>query len=148
MAKYFEDWNVGDESETGSVEVTREASLAFATTYDPQAFHLDEEAAKKSMFGKLSASGWMTASLAMRAIVTSGTFPENGLVGLGVDKLRWVKPVYPGDVLRVKTRVSVKRDPGDKPAGIVMFDNETRNQDGDVVMTHTSIAMIPRRPQA
>jgi acyl dehydratase len=146
-ARYFEDWNVGDEAETGAVEVTREAAIAFAQAYDPQAFHLDDDAARDSIFGRLSASGWQTASLAMRAIVTSGVFPPKGLVGLGVDKLRWVKPVYPGDSLRVLTRVTSKRENGNKPTGIVQFENETRNQHGELVMTHETMVLMPRRPQ-
>ena len=144
-ARYFEDWNVGDTADTGSVDVSREAALAFAQAYDPQAFHLDEAAAAESMFGKLSVSGWQTASLAMRALVTSGLFPASGLVGLGVDKLRWLRPVYPGDTLRVRTRVASKREMAKKPSGIVTFDNETLNQHDEIVMTHISIAMIPYR---
>ncbi len=147
-ARFFEDWNVGDEAQTGSVEVTREAAIAFAQVYDPQPFHLDDAAAQDSIFGRLSASGWQTASLAMRAIVTSGVFPSKGLVGLGVDKLRWVKPVYPGDSLRVTTRVTSKRENANKPTGIVQFENETRNQNGEIVMTHETIVLIPRRSAA
>jgi acyl dehydratase len=148
MVRYFEDWNVGDAAETEAVEVTREAAIAFAQIYDPQPFHLDDAAAAESIFGKLAASGWQTASLAMRAIVISGVFPAKGLVGLGVDKLRWVKPVYPGDSLRVTTRVTSKRDTSSRPAGIVQFENETRNQHGEIVMTHDTMVLIPRRPQA
>ena len=147
QARYFEDWNVGDEAETGPVELTREASLAFARDYDPQAFHLEEDAARDSIFGKISASGWQTASLAMRAIVTSGVFPSKGLVGLGVDRLRWVKPVYPGDTLRVTTRVTGKRSSSSKPSGVVTFANETRNQDGEIVMTHDTLVLVPCRPR-
>ena len=147
-ARYFEDWNVGESAESGPVEVTRESAIAFAREYDPQPFHLDDDAARDSIFGKLAASGWQTASLVMRAIVTSGMFPSKGLVGLGVDKLRWVKPVYPGDSLRVVTRVISKREHASKPTGIVQFENETTNQNGDVVMTHESMVLMPRRPPA
>ena len=146
--RYYEDWNVGDRVETGTVEVTRDSAIAFATAYDPQPFHLDDEAAKASIFGELSISGWQTASLSMRALVTSGYFPESGLIGLGVDKLRWSKPVYPGDTLRVRTSVTSKRGTNVEKPGVVTFYNETFNQHDEIVMEHGSIAMIPHRPSA
>jgi acyl dehydratase len=142
---YFEDLNVGDETTSVPVHLTREAALAFARDYDPQPFHLDDEAAKNSLFGRLAASGWQTAALAMRAIVTSGFTAAAGTVGLGLEKLRWVKPVYPGDTLRVRTRIADKRDDPSKPAGVVVMDNETTNQDGEVVMRHTALILVPKR---
>lgn len=144
---YFEDWTVGERLETGSLVVTRESVLAFARDYDPQPFHLDDAAAAASMFGKLAASGWQTASIAMRLLVDAGVFTGRGGVGLGVDDLRWSRPVYPGDALRVVAEIVDKRSSsGDKPTGIVRFKNTTYNQDDVVVMTHVAIALVPKRP--
>ena len=145
---YFEDINVGDETLSAPVHLTREAALAFARDYDPQPFHLDDDAAAKSLFGRLAASGWQTAALAMRAIVTSGFTAAAGTVGIGVEKLRWVKPVYPGDTLRVKTTIASKRDDPSKPAGVVAIDNETINQNDEVVMRHTALILVPKRTRS
>jgi acyl dehydratase len=143
--RYFEDWNVDDRVETGSIELTRDAALDFARGYDPQPFHLDDAAAERSFFGKLAASGWQTASLAMRLIVESGAFPRGGVIGLGIEQLRWLKPVYPGDTLRVSLRIASLRAMQNRESGIVRFENTTYNQHDDAVMTHVAIAMIPRR---
>ena len=145
---YFEDINVGDESTTGTVHLTREAALAFAREYDPQPFHLDDEAAAKSMFGRLSASGWQTTALVMRAIVDSDFKPAWGALGAGIEKLRWVKPVYPGDTLRVAMRIADKRDDPAKRAGIVVIDNTTTNQNQEVVMRHTALILVPKRTRS
>jgi len=147
--RHFEDWIVGERLETGSIEITREKALAFAREYDPQAFHLDDGAAAASMFGRLAISGWQTAAYAMRLIVESGMFPAHGGVGLGIDELRWLKPVYPGDVLRVTAECAAKRASAGKPSGIVRFKIETCNGDGALVMSHTAIVLVPRRaPEA
>jgi acyl dehydratase len=143
--RLFEDWVVGERHETESIEVTREKALAFAREYDPQAFHLDDAAAEASMFGRLAISGWQTAAYAMRLIVESGIFAKHGGIGLGVDELRWLKPVYPGDVLRVTAECAAKRASAGKPNGIVRFKIDTSNGDGALVMSHTAIVLVPRR---
>jgi acyl dehydratase len=140
----FDDWNVGDRIETGSVEVTRESALAFAREYDPQPFHLDDEAARESFFGRLASSGWQTTGYAMRLVVESALFGGKGGIGLGIDQLRWLKPVYPGDTLRVVAECVGKRASSGKPTGLMHFKITTFNQDGIEVMTHVAIVLVPR----
>ncbi|MBD5655293.1 MAG: MaoC family dehydratase [Candidatus Eremiobacteraeota bacterium] len=143
--RFFDDWNVGDRLETGSIEVTRESALAFAREYDPQRFHLDDAFAERSFFGRLASSGWQTAGYAMRLVVESGVFAGEGGIGLGVDELRWLKPVYPGDTLRAFGECVGTRASAGKPSGIVRFKITTRNQDGADVMTHVAIVLVPKR---
>ena len=143
--RLYEDWNDGERLETASIEVTRESALAFAREYDPQPFHLDEEAAKNSLFGRLAISGWQTAGYAMRLIVDSGIFASRGGVGLGVDELRWLKPVYPGDTLRAIAEFASKSAGPGKRSGVVRFKITTLNGDGVTVMTHVAIVLVPRR---
>ncbi|HEY5348586.1 MAG TPA: MaoC/PaaZ C-terminal domain-containing protein [Candidatus Lustribacter sp.] len=144
--KYFEDFNVGDAFESERYTLTREESLAFARSYDPQPFHLDDAAAEKSFFGRLVASGWQTAAISMRLIVGSGTF-SGGIVGAGVEELRWTLPVAPGDTLRVRGEVIGRAaSPGGKRRGIVRFRMETFNQDDTVVMTQITNCVAPMRP--
>lgn len=146
---YFEDWTIGERIETGSLPVTRESVLAFARAYDPQPFHLDDAAAERSLFGKLAASGWQTASCAMRLLVDARVFTAGGGVGLGVDELRWLHPVYPGDTLNVVAELLDKRSSsGGKPSGVVRFKMTTYNQMGDAVMSHVAIALVPKRTAA
>ncbi len=144
--RYLEEWTVGDRIETATVRVTRDAVTAFAALYDPQPFHLDEAAGAASIFGRLAASGWHTASYAMRLIVDTGVFAHAGLVGLGVDELRWLRPVHPGDTLRVEMLVEAITPSREKPRGVVRFRNTTTNQDGAVVMTHVAAVLVPSRP--
>ncbi len=142
--RYFEDWNVGDRLEFGTVAVSEAAILAFAREYDPQDFHLDPEAAKHTFFGRLSASGWQTAGYAMRLLVQSGALGRGG-VGLGVDGLRWLRPVYPGDMLHIAVECTRLRPSSKKPSGIVHFKIATYNQHDEEVMRHTAMALVPRR---
>ena len=146
--RYFEDWKVGERLETGSRTLGEAEIVAFAREYDPQPFHVDPEAAKRSPFGRLVASGWQTTALTMRLIVESGIFGARGGIGLGVDELRWLKPVYPGDTLRVVSEVESMRGNPDKPSGICRFKLTTLNQDDVPVMTHVAIVLVPRRPAA
>ena len=145
---YFEDLEIGREQVYGSVEVTREEVLAFARRYDPQPFHLSDEAAAQTHFGRLAASGWHTCAMTMGVIVAHmKEHPQAGLGSPGVDDLRWLKPVYPGDTLTVRGTV-VEKTPSRSKPDIGSFRTETRvtNQDGVDVMTMTSIVMIRRRP--
>ena len=142
--RYFEDYEIGQTFETESIEVTAAAIERFATEYDPQVYHR-ADAAAGTMFGRLIASGWQTAAYTMRMIVDSGAFPPSGAVGAGVDELRWLKPVYPGDTLHVVVRVeSLKAKPG-KTHGFVRFRVLTRNQQGEDVMTEWTTALVERR---
>src|SRR6476469_9648865 len=113
---YFEDLVVGRETEFGSYEVTREEVLEFARRYDPQPFHISDEEAAKTHFGRIAASGWHTAAMTMRVIVNALIRePQAGLGSPGVDELRWLKPVYPGDCLTVHGKIVDKTPSRSKP---------------------------------
>lgn len=145
---YFEDLEVGEETDFGSCEVTRDEVLEFARKYDPQPFHLSDEEAAKTHFGRLSASGWHTCAMTMGVIARYVVGHEQaGLGSPGVDELRWLKPVYPGDTLHVRGTIVEKRPSRSKPE-IGSFRTETivTNQDDVPVMRFTSIVMMLRRP--
>lgn len=145
---YFEDLVVGAESDFGTYEVTREEVLEFARKYDPQPFHLSDEAAAKTHFGRIAASGWHTAAMTMAVIARKVVGEEQaGLGSPGIDELRWLKPVYPGDTLHVRGSILDKRESRSKPEiGSFRTRTEVTNQDGAVVMTFISIVLIRRRP--
>jgi acyl dehydratase len=145
---YFEDLEIGRETEFGSYEVTREEVLEFARKYDPQPFHLSDEAAARTHFGRLAASGWHTCAMTMAVIARRVMAEEQaGLGSPGVDELRWLKPVYPGDTLTVKGRILEKTPSRSKPdIGSFRTQTEVTNQDGIPVMRFTSIVLIRRRP--
>ena len=145
---YFEDLEVGKETNFGSYEVTREEVIEFARKYDPQPFHLSDEAAAKTHFGRLAASGWHTCAMAMSVIARRVVDEEQaGLGSPGLDELRWLKPVYPGDTLHVHSRLLEKTPSRSKP-DIGSFRTRTvvTNQDGIEVLHFTSIVLIRRRP--
>jgi acyl dehydratase len=146
---YFEDLEVGSETQFGSCEVTREEVIAFASRYDPQPFHLSDEAAAKTHFGRIAASGWHTCAMTMGVIARRVVDEEQaGLGSPGIDELRWLKPVYPGDTLHVSGRI-VEKTPSRSRPDIGSFRTATTvtNQDGVPVMTFTSIVLMRRRPQ-
>jgi acyl dehydratase len=146
---YFEDLKVGEETYFGSYEVTRDEVIDFARKYDPQPFHLSDEAAAKTHFGRLAASGWHTCAMTMAVIARHVVDTEQaGLGSPGVDELRWLKPVYPGDTLHVSSRLVETRPSKSKPE-IGSFRSATivTNQDDVPVMTFTSIVLMRRRPQ-
>ena len=144
----FEDIAIGAESDFGSYEVTREEVIDFARKYDPQPFHLSDEEAAKTHFGRLAASGWHTCAMTMAVIARKVVDDEQaGLGSPGVDELRWLKPVYPGDTLHVRGKIIEKTPSRSKPE-IGSFRTETivTNQDEVPVMRFTSIVLIRRRP--
>jgi acyl dehydratase len=145
---YFEDLVVGAEREFGTYEVTREEVLDFARKYDPQPFHLSDEAAAKTHFGRLAASGWHTAAMTMAVIARKVMEEEQaGLGSPGIDELRWKKPVYPGDTLHVYGKILEKTPSRSRPEiGSFRAQNSVKNQKGEVVMTFISIVLIRRRP--
>ncbi|NMW31355.1 MaoC family dehydratase [Altererythrobacter sp. RZ02] len=148
---YFEDLEIGSTQKFGHYEVTREEVIEFAGKYDPQAFHLDDDAAAATHFGRLSASGWHTCSMTMAMMVANMKVNKQaGLGSPGVDQLRWKKPVYPGDTLRVETTLIEKRRSKSRPEmGIFKSTQKTINQDGDVVLEMTSNGLIQvRNPDA
>jgi len=145
---YFDDLHVGDETLFGRYDVTREEVLEFARKYDPQPFHLSDEEAAKTHFGRLAASGWHTCAMTMAVIARHVVDTEQaGLGSPGVDDLRWLKPVYPGDRLTVRGKVTETTPSRSKPhIGVVRSENIVTNQDDVKVMTFTSIVMMLRRP--
>ena len=146
---YWEDLEVGAETNFGSYEVTRDEVLEFARKYDPQPFHLSEEEAAKTHFGRLAASGWHTAAMTMAVIARHVVeHRQAGLGSPGIDELRWTKPVYPGDTLHVRGTIIEKRPSRSRPEmGSFRTRTIVTNQDGVAVMSFTSIVLIRRRPQ-
>ncbi len=147
---YLDDLELGAETYFGAYEVTREEVLEFARKYDPQPFHLSDEAAAKTHFGRVAASGWHTCAMTMAMIVEN--FKITGQMGVGspgVDELRWLKPVYPGDTITVTSTIVEKTPSRSKPE-IGSFRSKTvvTNQDGVPVLSFTSIVLIRRRPGA
>lgn len=144
---YYEDIEIGVVQSFGEYPVTREEVIEFATKYDPQPFHLDDEAAAKTHFGKLSASGWHTGSMAMRMIVDNFKKHEQaGLGSPGIDNLRWIKPVFPVDVLRCESEIISKRRSESRPEmGITIGRLTVFNQDDEPVMTMESTGLIAVR---
>lgn len=147
---YYEDIEIGARHSFGRYEVSREEVLDFARKYDPQPFHLDDEAAARTHFGRVSASGWHSCAMTMRMLVEN--MMENRQAGLGspgVDQIRWKKPVYPGDVLRCETEALEKRRSQSKPdMGIFKSACTVFNQDDEVVLTLISNGMIETRDPA
>jgi acyl dehydratase len=145
---YFEDLEPGQTTQLAHVDVTREEVLEFARRYDPQPFHLSDEEAAKTHFGRLAASGWHTASMVMALTVAHGmTHPRAVLGSPGLDELRWLKPVYPGDRLTARTTILDKTPSRSKPdLGSFRVETIATNQDGVDVMRFTSIVLIKRRP--
>ena len=147
---YFEDLELGAETYYGSYEVTREEVLEFAHKYDPQPFHLSDEEAAKTHFGRIAASGWHTAAMTMAVIARYVVEHEQaGLGSPGIDDLRWKRPVYPGDTLHVRGTI-VEKTPSRSRAEMGSFRTDTvvTNQDDQPVMSFTSIVLIRRRPTA
>lgn len=144
----FEDFHVGEERTLGSKTVTREAIIAFASEFDPQPFHLDDAAANASPYGGLIASGWHTASIAMRLLVDSFNGRAASLGSPGTDELRWLKPVRPGDTLTLKTRILAVTPSTSRPdRGSVRVHYTLLNQRGETVLTMIGIGMFARRPK-
>ena len=146
--RYFEDFTVGEvHRPSGRVRVEKDEIIAFAKKFDPQPFHLDEEAARHSIFGRLVASGWHTAALTMSLIAGSEYRAVSGTIGLGFDGMRWPIPVLPGDVLRIESEVLEVRPSKSRPdRGLIKLRTRTLNQDGQVVQELIANAMVPRRP--
>lgn len=150
MAVYFEDIAVGSSEAFGRYEVTRADVVDFASRFDPQAFHLDDDAAADSLFGKIAASGWHTCAMAMRMMVDHWKqtgFAEASLGGAGMDELRWPRPVYPGDVLRAQIEVLEKRASRSRPEmGLVKSRWTIFNQNDEIVLTLITTGMVRTRP--
>lgn len=146
--QYFEDLAVGTKASFGRYAVKRDEVLAFARAYDPQPFHLSDEGAAATHFGRLSASGWHTCAMTMSMVVEN--LKANGQAGLGspgIDELRWLKPVHPGDTLRCETEILETRVSRSRPEmGSFRSRMTVLNQHDEPVMTFVSIALIQTRP--
>jgi len=146
--KYFEDVQVGETTRFGRYEVTRDEIVEYARQFDPQPFHLDEAAARASIFGGLIASGWHTGAMLMRMVCDS-MIPGAATSGaMGFDDLKWLEPVRPGDVLSVESVVREKLESRRPDRGTVKIESRVRNQRGEVVMSLVSLVIFLRRPPA
>ena len=148
--RYFEDLEIGAETYFGSYDVTRDEVLEFARKYDPQPFHLSDEEAAKTHFGRLAASGWHTCAMTMAVIARHVVQDEQaGLGSPGIDELRWRRPVYPGDTLHVRGKIVDKTPSRSRPdMGSFRTETTVTNQDDQPVLTFKSIVLIGRRPDA
>jgi acyl dehydratase len=144
---FLEDFAVG-QTFAGSLRIRVDESRikAFAAEFDPQPFHLDDEAAAQSMFRGLVASGWHTAAITMRLLVESELKPVGGIVGAGFEEVRWPRPVRPGDELRIEAEILEVRPSKSRPAqGVVKVRTTTLNQNGDAVQVSVGSLVVPRR---
>ena len=143
---YLEDLWPGQHFTTTTRTVTESEVISFATDFDPQPFHLDDDAARATIFGGLAASGWHTAALTMRLMVDSGPRLAGGILGVA-GEISWTSPVRPGDTLQVHSEVVDVTPSRSRPErGMAVIRNETRNQRGDVVQTFVARVIVPRRP--
>jgi acyl dehydratase len=144
---YLEDFAPGQIYRSGTVTVDAASIKRYAAEYDPQPFHLDEEAADASFFQGLAASGWHTASLTMRLLVDGELKPAGGIIGAGLDEFRWPRPVRPGDVLRTESEVLEVRPSKSRPEqGLVKIRVTTLNQNGEPVLVMVPNLVVPRAP--
>ena len=150
MAKrYLEDFTVGQTFGSGRLKVDKDQIKAFAAEFDPQPFHLDENAARDTIFSGLVASGWHTAALTMRLLVESEIAPEGGIVGAGFDEFRWPRPVRPGDELRIESEVLEVRASRSRPLqGLIKLRTTTLNQMDEAVQIQIANLVVPRRKPA
>jgi acyl dehydratase len=146
---YYEDFAPGTVREFGATRVERDAVVAFASAFDPQPFHLDDEAASASLFGRLSASGWHTASMAMRMMCDEYLLDSASLGSPGIDELRWHRPVHPGDTLSMRMEILQARLMNSRPGvGLVQSHWTVLNQQRETVMTMKGWGMYGCRPPA
>ncbi len=146
MVEWFDDLRIGMRFKSAGKLVTREDIKRFAAEFDPQPYHLDEAAAERSVMAGLAASGWHTAAIVMRLCIETRPFGPHPIFGLGVDELRWLAPVRPGDVLHVEGEVVGLTPSRTKPQGVARLKWTAFNQRGEPVYTITPMAIVPRRP--
>lgn len=147
--RYLEDFAVGQVIDSPEdYEMTLERIQAFATEYDPQPIHLDQAAAERGFFGEMTASGWHTLSVTMRLMVRSPLFASGEVIGVGVDKLRWLLPVQPGDRLRARAEIVAIRESKSRPDRGFMNIVATTLRGDEVVATQDWTVLVPRRVSA
>jgi acyl dehydratase len=145
--RYLEDFEVGQTFGSSTLRVDEEGIKRFAAEFDPQPFHLDDAAARRTLFGGLAASGWHTAALTMRLLVQSDVKPAGGIVGAGFDEFRWPRPVRPGDELRIEAEVLEVRLSKSRPEqGMIKLRTTTLNQRNEPVQISVGNLVVPRRP--
>jgi acyl dehydratase len=143
---YLEDFAVGQVFATGRLRIDADQIKAFAKQFDPQPFHLDEEAAKSSVFRGLAASGWHTAALTMRLLADGEFKPAGGILGVGFDELSWPRPVRPGDELHAKSEILQVRPSKSRPdRGLIRVRTTTYNQNNEAVQIFTGNLIVQRR---
>ena len=144
--RYLEDFAAGQTFGSGRLRVDKEQIKSFAAEFDPQPFHLDEEAARNSVFQGLAASGWQTAALTMRLLVESDFKPAGGIIGAGFDEFRWPRPVRPGDELHLEIEVLEARPSKSRPdQGLIKVRTTTLNQNDEAVQVNVGNLIVPRR---
>ena len=147
--RYLEDFAAGQTFGSGRLVIDAERIKRFAAEFDPQPFHLDEEAAKATFFRGLAASGWHTAAATMRLLVESEMKPAGGIVGAGFDELRWLRPVRPGDELHLQIEILEVRPSKSQPnQGVIKARTTTLDQDGEAVQILVANLIVPRRRHA
>jgi acyl dehydratase len=146
MVEWFDDLKIGMRFKSESKTVSKEEILRFAGEFDPQPFHLDDEAAKHTILQGLAASGWHTAAISMRLALSARPFGPHPLFGACVDELRWMVPVRPGDTLHLEGEVMELIPSKTKPQGVARVKWTAYNQNGEAVYTFNPIAIVPRRP--
>jgi acyl dehydratase len=145
--QYLEDLAAGQKYGSGRLVVDAARIKSFAAEFDPQPFHLDDQAARSTIFGGLAASGWHTAAMTMRLFVESEFKPAGGIVGAGFDEFRWPTPVRPGDELHLEIEILEVRPSKSRPQqGIVKVRTTTTNQKGEAVQVSVGNLIVPRRP--
>jgi acyl dehydratase len=146
--RYLEDFAVGQRFGSGRARIDAVRIKSFAAEFDPQPFHLDEAAARDSVFHGLAASGWHTAALTMRLLVESELRPAGGIVGAGFDEFRWPRPVRSGDELRVESEILEVRPSKSRPGqGMIKVRTTTLNQNDEEVQVNVGNLVVPRRPE-
>ena len=144
--KYFEDFSVGEKIHTNEKTLSTEEIIEFAELYDPQPFHVDEKAAAESPYGGIIASGFHTIGTSFRLFIDTGVIGTTGMGSPGMDSIRWIKPVRPGDTLRVEAEVIETRASRSEPGrGIVLMEFRTFNQENELVLSMRSVNLVRRR---
>jgi acyl dehydratase len=146
VERYLEDFEVGQKFSSDRLRVEKGRIKTFAAEFDPQPFHLDDDAARNTMFGGLAASDWHTAAITMKLLVESDIKPAGGIVGAGFDELRWPLPVRPGDELRVESEIlNVRASQSHPQQGLIKVRTTTLNQNDEPVQVAVGNLVVPRR---
>jgi acyl dehydratase len=143
---YLEDFFAGQTFSSGRLKVEREEIIKFGSQFDPQPYHVDDEAARDTVFRGLAASGWHTAAMTMRLLVDGEFKPAGGIIGVGFDELSWPRPVRPGDELHTRSEVLEVRPSKSRPdRGLIRVRTTTLNQNDEIVQVYTGNLLVPRR---